>query len=224
MHRGWMDDPLFAADPFSRAQAWEFLIHEAAYEGHFQWFNGRRVQVGRGEFCCSERKLAERWRWDRQRVRTFLRQLEKSENITLLVTQGLTHLSITNYDKYQADQPSAKPTFQPRANPDLTQGQPTTEEGKEREEGKEIESEVARYAFFGRTIRLIPRDLEKWKRVYHAVPDIDAELTALDAWLENQPEAKRKAWFHTVSGALNRKHQEILEKRRESKSDQRIRV
>jgi uncharacterized protein YdaU (DUF1376 family) len=66
------------------------------------------------------------------------------------------------------------------------------------------------YAFFGRTVRLKPHDLERWRRTYHAIPDIDAELTAIDAWFEGQDEAKRKQWFHVTAGSLNRKHQELL--------------
>lgn len=81
---------------------------------------------------------------------------------------------------------------------------------KKKEEGDGGKPPNSSYAFFGRTIKLKPRDLEKWRRVYHAVADLDAELASLDAWFESQPEAKRKAWFHTTAGALNRKHQELL--------------
>lgn len=66
------------------------------------------------------------------------------------------------------------------------------------------------YAFSGGTIRLKPSDLDRWRSTYHAVADIEAELSTLDAWFEGQPESKRKAWFHVTAGALNRKHQEIL--------------
>lgn len=56
------------------------------------------------------------------------------------------------------------------------------------------------------------RDLERWRQRYHAIPDLEAELGAIDDWLQSPdvPDAKRKKWFHTVSGALNRKHQESL--------------
>jgi hypothetical protein len=92
---------------------------------------------------------------------------------------------------------------------------PDTETEAETEKKEEVGGgkPPTSYAFFGRTIKLKPRDLEKWRRVYHAVPDINAELVSLDAWFEEQPEAKRKAWFHTTAGALNRKHQEIIASR-----------
>lgn len=69
------------------------------------------------------------------------------------------------------------------------------------------------YAFFGRTIRLKPNDFDRWRRTYHSIHDMAAELTALDAWWEEQPEEKRKKWFHPTVGMLNRKHQENLSAR-----------
>lgn len=69
------------------------------------------------------------------------------------------------------------------------------------------------YAFTGKVIRLSKRDLGQWSRTYHGIPDITAELWSLDAWFLKHP-AKQKDWFHTASGALNRKHQEALMARR----------
>lgn len=66
------------------------------------------------------------------------------------------------------------------------------------------------YAFFGRTVRLKPNDLERWRRTFHTIHDLDAELSAIDAWFEGQDDTKRKQWFHVTAGSLNRKHQELL--------------
>lgn len=66
------------------------------------------------------------------------------------------------------------------------------------------------YAFFGQTIKLKPTDLDKWRRTFHTISDIEAELTTLDAWWESQPPERRKNWFHPTAGMLNRKHQENL--------------
>ena len=72
------------------------------------------------------------------------------------------------------------------------------------------------FAFEGRVIRLNDIDLAKWRKVYHAIPDLDAELLSLDAWFQGDGAAKAAKWFHTASGALNRKHQEIISGRQES--------
>ena len=69
------------------------------------------------------------------------------------------------------------------------------------------------YAFQGAVIRLTGKDLDQWAQTYHAIPDLRAELTSLDAWLTGQPPDKRNRLFHTVSGCLNRKHQEATASR-----------
>jgi len=82
------------------------------------------------------------------------------------------------------------------------------EEGGRRKDEKKDGG--ANYAFAGRTIRLNQADFNNWRSRFHAIPDMAAELTALDAWLGKQPDDKRKSWFHQVPGMLNRKHQELL--------------
>jgi hypothetical protein len=85
--------------------------------------------------------------------------------------------------------------------------------GKKKEGSRAKSASVEPYPFDGRIVRLSKADLENWQRTYHAIPDIPAELTSLDAWLTDQPAEKQRKWFHTVAGALNRKHQEILTER-----------
>ena len=85
-----------------------------------------------------------------------------------------------------------------------------TEETVDKSTVRKTANFSGRYAFAGKVIRLTAKDFETWKAAYHAIPDLIAELTSLDTWLTGQPEAKRKAWFQSVSGSLNRKHQEFL--------------
>lgn len=68
----------------------------------------------------------------------------------------------------------------------------------------------ADYAFTGRTIRLRQSDFDTWLETFHAIPDLRAELVALDSWFEGPGSAKRSSWFHTAAGALSRKHQESI--------------
>lgn len=83
------------------------------------------------------------------------------------------------------------------------------------EEDKSSSGQQADFAFTGTTIRLNRRDLNKWVEAYHALPDLRAELNALDDWLQGPGAGKRGNWFHVVSGALSRKHQEILKSNKE---------
>lgn len=78
------------------------------------------------------------------------------------------------------------------------------------EKPEKVEEEVSPYAFCGKTVRLNRRDFDQWAEAFHAIPDLAAELTALDTWLQTASEPKRKGWFCTVSALLNRKHQELV--------------
>jgi hypothetical protein len=66
------------------------------------------------------------------------------------------------------------------------------------------------YAFEGQVIRLVETDLARWRKAYHAIPDIVAELTSLDAWMLGRSQGQQGKWFQTVAGALSRKHQEFV--------------
>lgn len=88
-----------------------------------------------------------------------------------------------------------------------TQAQAHTDKEKKEDGGGKPPTS---YAFFGQTIKLKPSDLEKWRRTYHTISDLEAELTTLDGWWETQSAERRKNWFHPTMGMLNRKHQENL--------------
>jgi len=70
----------------------------------------------------------------------------------------------------------------------------------------------ADYPFVGNVVRLNRRDYDKWRGLFHAIPDFDAELMALDGWLAGQSEAKQKNWFGSAAPWLNKRHQEALER------------
>lgn len=67
------------------------------------------------------------------------------------------------------------------------------------------------YAYVGAVIRLTAPDFERWRLAYHAIPDIRAEIEAIDDWLKGQPD-KHGKWFHIASGSLSRKHQDFAAK------------
>jgi hypothetical protein len=73
-----------------------------------------------------------------------------------------------------------------------------------------------KYAFAGRTIRLNAADLGEWRKAFHAIPDLNAELYALDGWWQRQDEPRPKNWFYRTSQMLNRKHQESVATRKSS--------
>ncbi|WP_191057790.1 hypothetical protein [Geminicoccus harenae] len=64
-----------------------------------------------------------------------------------------------------------------------------------------------RYAWEGMIIRLVEKDLERWKASFTNL-DVVAEVAALDAWLasDDATDQQRRKWFHLVAGALARKN------------------
>lgn len=92
---------------------------------------------------------------------------------------------------------------------------PETETELEKEkESKKEGGAVAQteYAFVGDMIRLKTSDLLRWRMSFHAIPDIEAELTAADAYYRDNPPEGGK-WFFPVSNWLKRAHQDALTKR-----------
>lgn len=96
---------------------------------------------------------------------------------------------------------------------------------KEKEEGvgvgKEVKEESKKtaprgaaavdYEFAGRLIRLKRADLAGWRKTYHAIPDIEAELRTLDAYYDAELTGRERGrWFIRCSAALDKKHQAAL--------------
>jgi hypothetical protein len=88
---------------------------------------------------------------------------------------------------------------------------PDTEAEAETEKEEELMPDKSGdYAFFGQTIKLTPRHLNEWRRLFPTILDLEAELSTIDSWWQTQPEAKRENWFLATKGMLNKKHQANL--------------
>ena len=86
---------------------------------------------------------------------------------------------------------------------------PQMEDGGWRmEDGKKKKA----YVFSGRVVRLNEKDHADWRKRFHSIADLDAELSTLDIWLTGQAEAKKRDWFVTGASWLNRRHQENMAK------------
>lgn len=97
----WDHDALVSADPFSRREAWLWLLSEAAWKPHKRRIAGKAIEVRRGQVAASLRFMASKWRWTEARVRRFLSCLISSEMVDAKTDAGLTVITICNYDAYQ---------------------------------------------------------------------------------------------------------------------------
>lgn len=101
LHRKILDCEVFAGEPFSKMQAWIYLLLMANHEPREIRLGYEKVVIERGQFHTSERKLASIWGWNFKTVRRFLRVLEVEQMITKNVSTYGSTLTIVNYDNYQ---------------------------------------------------------------------------------------------------------------------------
>jgi len=217
----------------AEALAFVYLILKAAWKPVVVTYKRHAFDLDRGQLTISLRDMAADLEWSKSRADRFIALLERVGKIAISspkmrdsretlpgtpVAQSVGHLppviTICKYDEYQSpsnkgETPQGSTLGQQRDTTRDTE-QINNKNKEKKEGGGAAEAATREYAFAGRTIRLNRRDFDTWRQTYHAIPDIAAELMSLDAWFEGQPEAKRRGWFHTTSGALNRKHQEIL--------------
>ena len=86
---------------FDERSAWIDLLLMLNYKDKKFQMGNELVDVKRGERITSQRKLAERWKWSRTKVRRFLELLESDGMIELERTSKRTRVKACNFDLYQ---------------------------------------------------------------------------------------------------------------------------
>jgi hypothetical protein len=97
----WDHDVLSENEPFSRREAWLWIVSEAAWKPHKRRIIGRTIELKRGQYAGSLRFIASKWRWNEARVRRFLSALISSEMLDAKTDAGVTVLTVCKYDEYQ---------------------------------------------------------------------------------------------------------------------------
>ena len=209
MHRRWMDHPALGREPFTKAQAWCWLIEKAAWKNRTQTIGKDFIPVRRGEYATSVRFLAERWQWTRMKAQRFLARLEKHGMIEKTGTASgtpYTVIRVCNYGKYQASNDEAgQQAGQWRDSTGTNQKK--DKKGKERKKGADAHFANGKFHFQGRVIHLAEPDYERWRATYSSIIDFAAELQAADDYYATHP-PKGGKWFHRVSRWLNKANRE----------------
>lgn len=125
VHRGWMDNEVFARDKFSRKDAWLWLIEKA------QWEGGKTL--GRGQISVSVRELETAWKWPKSTVSDFLRALKRANMIRTEAGHHCNILTICNYDKYQSPEECNPDTDRHKSGREPDTGRTPIKEGKKEE-------------------------------------------------------------------------------------------
>lgn len=93
--------PMWLGEPFCRALAWIDLIMLANFKDGYVRIRGVRIDLKRGQLAASSVFLADRWKWSRTKVASFLNELEKEQQIGQQKTNVTNVVTILNYDRYQ---------------------------------------------------------------------------------------------------------------------------
>lgn len=92
------------AREFSECEAWLDLIQSARFEAtdkaYSELIGGREISYTRGQYPASISFLMKRWQWSEKKVRYFLSKLKRKGMITTCNKQGMTVITLCNYDKY----------------------------------------------------------------------------------------------------------------------------
>ena len=103
--RDLLQSDRWLSEQFSRGQAWVDLFGLANYTDGYIRVRGTRINIKRGQLGWSQRALADRWKWSRNKVRRYLDELELDGDIyRLTIPQSkylITLISVVNYNTYQ---------------------------------------------------------------------------------------------------------------------------
>ncbi len=100
------DEALWLRQPFTYGQAWVDLIGHARYSDGYMIYKSEdifrqiNVYLLRGEIGWSERSLAKRWKWSRNKVRRFLSSQEKKGSIERIVIHEANNSEAGRRQKY----------------------------------------------------------------------------------------------------------------------------
>lgn len=100
--RALLDHWVWESKPFSQGQAWIDLIALANHKAIRKQKNGKVTYFKAGTISRSVLWLANRWGWDRKKVRRFLSVLEGDQMVSVNGTTSGTTITIINYGKYQS--------------------------------------------------------------------------------------------------------------------------
>ena len=209
--RGVLDHPVVGArKPYSRLEAWEWLLLEAAWKPRTYLAGSTPVELQRGQIAHSTRYMAKAWGWPETSVRRFLKRLKTGAGTGAMIGAtsgaGITVITICNYDRYQMPQNDSG--AEDGATNGASAGAEVAQKRRRKEQGnkgtKEREEETSsEYAFESGVIRLTAKNLSDWQGAFTHL-DLKAELLSLSEWAAREPK-----WFPAVCGALAKRNREV---------------
>lgn len=104
LHRSLLESDFWKCETFSRGQAWVDLLMLANFKDSFFYKRGVKIDVKRGQLGRSEVELSDRWKWSRSKVRKFLKDLEKEQQIKVVKSSVTQVITIIKYNDFQSEE------------------------------------------------------------------------------------------------------------------------
>ena len=101
LHREIMQHWIWNDTPFDKRSAWIYMLMMANHDDNKFMFDGQFIEVKRGSFITSIRKLCDYWGWSNTKVTKFLKILKTDSMIEYLSDKKKTVITIVNYGVYQ---------------------------------------------------------------------------------------------------------------------------
>lgn len=102
LHRSVRDNWIWQSDePFSFRDAWIDILLRANHEDKKVLYNGKLMEIKRGQFLTSICKLSLDWHWKRDKVYKLLNLLKNDGMITTTSNTKGTTVTIINYGFFQ---------------------------------------------------------------------------------------------------------------------------
>lgn len=167
--RKLMESEMWLQDPFTKGQAWVDLIGMANFRD-LKRYEGDEVKIyKRGQVVTSERTLAARWHWSREKVRNYLKLLATDGMATTKKTAKGVVISLENYGFYQdvVKQKDHKTDQQPTTDRPLTDHKKTEKNNvnNDNNDNNVRERELRSFGPGGR-LALTPSEMDQFLQDY----------------------------------------------------------
>jgi predicted transcriptional regulator len=157
---------------------WTYCLMKATHKKYKPTEGFQQIELEPGQFIFGRKKASEETGLSEQNIRTCLKFLEKSKNLTIKPTNKFSIISITNWDTYQ---PKENESNQ-QSNQQVTNNQPTS---NHKQEQKNIKKEIytSNFESFWETYpKKVGKGLafKNYKNIREPKPSLQTVLSAIE--------------------------------------------
>ena len=139
LHRKILDNPILSRGKiYSRFEAFVYFLLQANHKENKCVIGNHLIQVKKGSFITSQKKLMNEFKWGSTKLRAFLKLLEGDEMIETKSTTYSTMITIINYSSYQNLQTSNKTQTESNQKTNKLQSKTNNKENTLNNDNKEI--------------------------------------------------------------------------------------